>query len=171
LFLNTHTSIMISKSELKEDTVEKKFCIPFSQLRQEPMNEEETKIFLSLIMSENCSKSDTIDPQAVPFSNYQVLVQSLETRFSLEITQEAAIMVSVMSRVFGDVIMYLSYLQYHYSLDKKKITCAKLSDIFPMGFPSKTSLERMWDLQKVARVKDSDSDNLLDYKECFKSIM
>ena len=162
---------MILQSQLKNDTVEKEFCIPFSQLRQEPMNEEETKIFLSLIMSEKSSDSDTIDPQAVPFSNYQVLVQSLESRFTLKITQEAAIMVSVMSRVFGDVIMYLSYLQYHYSKDKNKITCARLSDIFPMGFPSKTSLERMWDLQKVERVKNSDSDNLLDYKKCFNSIM
>tara|TARA_R110001599_G_scaffold184514_1_gene377987 strand:- start:8163 stop:8651 length:489 start_codon:yes stop_codon:yes gene_type:complete len=162
---------MILKSQLKTDTVEKEFCIPFSKLRQEPMNEEETSIFLGLILSEKQSTSDAIDPQAVPFSNYQVLVQSLGTRFSLKITQEAAIMVSVMSRVFGDVIMYLSYLQYHYSIDEKKITCARLSDIFPMGFPSKTSLERMWDLQKVARDKDSDSDNLLDYKECFKSIM
>ena len=67
--------------------------------------------------------------------------------------------------------MYLSYLQYHYSKDKKKITCESLSNIFPMGFPSKTSLERMWDLQKVERVKDGDSDNLLDYKKCFNSIM
>ena len=130
---------------------------------------------MSLIFAERESTKDTLDPSAFPSMNYEVLVKSLQSgRFSFEITEEAAIMISFMCKVIGDVIMYMAYLQYQYAIEerieKKKITMSRLADIFPMGFPSPTVLSRMWDSQKVDREESFDSDNLLDYKECYKSI-
>ncbi len=167
---------MINSSELKDDSVEKLFCIPFEGLTQTPMVQEEAEIFVSLSLSEKSNTKKSLDLKAFPSQNYQILVSSLQSgRFEFEITEEAAIMVSVMCGSIGDVIMYMAYLQYQYfvhpsALDNK-ITMSRIAFIFPAGFPSSSELRRMWDLQKVGnRENGFASDNLLDYKECYKSI-
>ncbi len=165
---------MIKNSELREDSVEKLFCIPFSNQEQEELTKEDFQIFLKLSLAERNNPKESLDPKALPSQNYEVLASSLRNgRFKFEITEEAAIMVSMMCRVIGDVIMYMAYLQYHYAIEErdenKKITMSRLANIFPMGFPSSTALDRMWESQKTERAEDF-CDNLLDHKECYKSI-
>jgi hypothetical protein len=169
---------MIEQSKLSENSVERLFCIPFeNQTNHTPLTIEETKIFIQLVFTEKNRKGkgediEKLNSEAFPSDRYQILVKSIENgRFHFKISQEAAIFIAIMTRVIGDVIMYMAYLQYRYAKEKKTITMQTLADTFPSGFPSKDSMEKMWDSQKVERDKFENSDNLLDYKECYKSIM
>ncbi len=174
---------MIKQSEISENSIEKLFCIPFSKINVHPLTKEETSIMTSLLFTEldKKKKSDfkelKLDAFAFPHQNYTILVKSIENkRFDFKISQDAAIMVSIMCRVVGDVIMYMAYLHYYYFKNLKHtnniIDLEELSSkIFPNGFPSKTSLERMWELQKVSVEDNVSSDNLLDYKKALASLI
>lgn len=67
--------------------------------------------------------------------------------------------------------MMCAYLQYQaYKRNLSKITRQDIRNIFPNGLPSEETWKKLWYQQKVFR-KDLDSDNLLDYKECYESII
>ena len=67
--------------------------------------------------------------------------------------------------------MMCAYLQYQaYKRNLLIITLEEISDIFPNGLPSEETWKKLWYKQKVFR-KDLDSDNLLDYKKCYESII
>lgn len=174
---------MIRQSEISENSIEELFCIPFSKMNVHPLTKEESSIMMSLLFAELEKKKQSdfkelkVDPFAFPHQNYTILVKSLESkRFDFKISQDAAIMISIMCRVVGDVIMYMAYLHYYYFKNLKDtsniIDMDELSTrVFPNGFPSKTSLERMWELQKVYVEDNTSSDNLLDYKKALGSLI
>lgn len=67
--------------------------------------------------------------------------------------------------------MLCAYLQYQaYKRNLSKITRQDIRKIFPNGLPSEETWKKLWYQQKVFR-KDLDSDNLLDYKNCYESII
>lgn len=67
--------------------------------------------------------------------------------------------------------MMCAYLQYQaYKRNLSRITLLEIRKIFPNGLPSEETWKKLWYQQKVFR-KDLDSDNLLDYKNCYESII
>lgn len=67
--------------------------------------------------------------------------------------------------------MMCAYLQYQaYKRNLSIITLQEIRDIFPNGLPSEETWRKLWYQQKVFR-KDLESDNLLDYKKCYESII
>lgn len=67
--------------------------------------------------------------------------------------------------------MMCAYLQYQaYKRNLSVITLSDIRNIFPNGLPSEDTWRKLWYQQKVFRV-GFDSDNLLDYKKCYESII
>lgn len=67
--------------------------------------------------------------------------------------------------------MMCAYLQYQaYKRNLSIITLEEIREIFPKGLPSEDTWRELWYKQKVFRIGCA-SDNLLDYKICYESII
>ena len=166
---------MLENSMTKDqNSIEELFCLPFSKLPVRPMTKEESEIFLRLIMIENDGSMPNLEETGdeLPFS-MKLIKRLLKSRFTFGMTEPLQLMMSQTSRSAGNVVMYLTYLQYQAKkLDKRTLSIEDLANIFPMGFPTDAVLTDIWDSQKVKRSQENPngSDNLLDYQEALQSI-
>ena len=157
-----------------QNAIEELFCVPFSKFPVRPMTLEESKMFMQLIMIEKDGSMPPFEETKIelPFE-LRLIKGSLSSRFTFEMTEPLQLMIAQISGSAGNVIMYLTYLQYRAKkLDKRKLSIEDFANIFPMGFPTNKSLQDAWDSQKVNRSADNPngSDNLLDYQESLQSI-
>ncbi len=156
-----------SKVIKQKNAVEKYFCEPFDKAQRVPMSKENTEILMRLLMTKELGD---VPENKKPFL-VKVIEGRLKTSLSFSINDSRLILfIAIISQTPGTAIMYLTYLQYWCKRNQtKEIDLEKFCEIFPMGFPDKKDLLKIWDGQKVLR-GEGGSDNLLDYQSAMLSI-
>lgn len=153
--------------------VEDLFCLPFSELSLREFTLDESSSFFLFAIADRSNSSELINVDDNSPFLIKLLRKSLENRFTFEMTEPLQLFVSLISKSAGNVIMYLTYLQYKAkSLNKKKLNIEDFSTIFPNGIPTDDSLMSIWYSQKVkgSETNPNGSDNLLDYQSASISI-
>lgn len=161
---------MFLKSETvkQENAAETLFCMPFEKLPRLPMSKELMEIIISIMLSQNVN---------IPQSDKPLLYQAIEKRaqhcFTFKINdQKLLLFLCFLTQTPGMAVMYLTYLQYWCRKHNVKemdfdTFCER---VFPMGFPAKAEVSKLWDSVKVRRSNGMSSDNLLDYQTALSSI-
>jgi hypothetical protein len=166
---------MLDNSVIENPTgVEEFFCVPFSDLKLYPMDEEMSRLMITLMFeSKKGADSLQIPEKEKPFI-LKLVEGALKTRFTFTINDNGLVFfIAIQSKNAGTAIMYLAYLQYRCKkLNKRNLDWELFTSIFPNGFPNETDLHNIWDAQKVKRHNTDSfgSDNLLDYQSAMKSI-
>lgn len=119
-------------------------------LRQWPMDADTADMFLRLTMAENTPAMPVMPEIAASFP-YKVGLSRAEFLGFAPITWQAVTMIAHLSSGNpGMIVMYLSYL-------RKSYTCLNMNSItgaFPMGFPSDSEWQMVWDGQKDEKGKN-----------------
>lgn len=151
---------MKAKVEYTGNEVEEIFCIPFSQLTQQPMDEDLSEILISLILRKEKFEMKKEDK---PFL-FQVIEKRIHA-YNFTIKGHDLIMfLCAISESPGTAVMYLTYLSwYAHKHGITEYTLAEFCNVFPMGYPSKHDLQKMWDSQKY------EGGNMLDNGELMTS--
>jgi len=147
----------------EQNAIEMEFCIPFSKAIMSPMSDQLARICFMMLMN----------PEAnIPELEESFIYRMLDSRlqcFTFKMSKPAKYFVSALCESPGDVVMYLTYLQYLASIrSRRDLDMEFVRNEFPVGFPGSEELHRLWLGQKVSR--DHGSDNLLDYGTAMKSI-
>jgi len=168
---NKYFDMLPSSTTKVKNAVEEVFCVPFGNLPQQPMDKDTEDLMLRLYMASMHGSMGEIPEKEKPFI-IKMTESSLKNRFTFKIEDNALIaFIAFNSKTAGNVIMYLTYLQYKCKKNNMKVLDFKtFCHWFPMGFPSDADLEKVWDSQKVERKETGDSDNLLDYQSAMESI-
>lgn len=156
------------------DAIERLFCVPFSELRQWPMDEETSKLFLTVHL-------DSLDGGGLIAkwkTNEEAwfipaIIQGRGKWLGIDICDHAAAILSLMCDTPGTAVMYAHYVAYKAKLaGVKEIDTEFISTSpFPMGFPSDKDMHELWNAQKVECTDErKGSDNLLDYSSANVSI-
>jgi hypothetical protein len=157
-------------NELKEKF--NNWCEEFSKAKTEPMSDEITKVFLIAVISKRDGLSVTNKGIEDEFL-YKVIDKRAE-HINLKIDDYTKVFLMFLTKSPGTAVMFLYYLKYvvektKLSLNSEvfslqpniEIDMERLSVLYPLGFPTESELERLWDLQKVSS-EHNHSDNLLD---------
>lgn len=162
---------MIDKKELtSENLIEEKFCKVIQTLDHYPMNEDQMKLLMSLLMASK-EMPDGLQEALNEEFLWKMLNKRLEICFDFTMCDKSKFFLMNICKSAGNVVMYLTYLQWW--CFKKEINHIDLDDIFctrifPNGFFKESDLQNIWDNCKIKNHKGS--DNLLDYQDCMKSI-
>ena len=156
-----------AKTTIDNTAIENVVCIPFKKLMRFPMDDETTRTFIQIMM---LPIEFSIPQKEKPFL-YQVIEKRIDGCFTFKITDARLILlITIISETPGSAILYLWYLQYW--CKKNQVEILSLNDfcekIFPMGFPSKDDLHKIWDDQKVTI--DNKSLNLVDINDAGLSV-
>lgn len=153
----------------QENAVEEYFCKPFSKLQKHEMDKETTGFLITLLMSKD--KQKELPEKEKPFL-MKLIEQRIKGCFSFDIKDTRLILfITIIAKSAGTAVMYLTYLQWCCKQKGyKEIDLEKFCELFPMGFPNETDLQKVWDGQKVERDNGKGSDNLLDYQSAMVSI-
>jgi len=145
---------------LSHSSIEDLFYKPLKEKQKEPMDSELSEIFVRLALA----KVLNIPNEEKPFL-YQLIEKRLEHVFTFKMTDPKAILlICAVSESAGNAVMYLWYLQgWCKENNVRELDFELISKkVFPFGFFPKSTLQAAWDAQKV-KIKDSFTDNLLDY--------
>jgi hypothetical protein len=162
--------------ELAENSIESwaSECKQLFGSQYTPMEEELCYSMARLILGEDeidkdKNLRDDLEKKRLGLSSlFYLRVQYLH---SYEVSLAIPLLVGLIAESPGEAVVYANYLQYEaFNRNKRRLGMQDICFIFPMGFPSKAALRKAWDLQKVERRNQYDSDNLLDYPGCMKSI-
>lgn len=155
------------------NSVEELFCVPFESISCREMNDEETDLLFRLMRLEKGGyDAPEIKEEDLPFQ-MKLVKKSLQHRFSFNMSEPLQIFISVISKSAGNIIMYLTYLQYRAKkMDKQTLNLEDYAKIFTRGIPTDESLQDIWESQKVktGHINPNGSDNLIDYPSAKKSI-
>jgi len=165
---------MLENSMTKNpQAVEEVFCKPFSSIGIRPMTAEESSSLLMFSIADKRNSDESIIGNTeLPFA-IQIMRKRIETSFTFQMTEPLELFVGLISGSAGNVIMYLTYLQYRAKkMDKKILNIEDFCNIFSLGLPNDEGLHRMWENQKVKHSETNPigSDNLLDYNSAMESI-
>lgn len=150
--------------------IEERFCKPFEKLKRQPMTEFQAEMLMKLWLADSTYE---LPEKEKPFL-LKVIERRQQYSFSYHISDTRLLFfLVILSENPGHAVMYLTYLQYWC----KKHGVAELTlnifcdRIFPMGFPNKAELTKLWDSCKVkTKPGHMASDNLLDYQTAMESI-
>ena len=164
--------------ELKENSIEL-WAIEAEKLfnkDQQPLSDELGRFFFNCCAAEKKMEEDEhtreeLTKNKLGFSS--VFYNRVRCCHTYEASLALCLFMGYASNTFGEVVIYTNYLQYKaHKHNVKRIDIEFLSvNVFPMGFPTRETLHKVWDMQKVERKEQFGSDNLLDYYECQKSII
>lgn len=92
-----------------------------------------------------------------------VVITGRAAWLNLKMTTKAKGFLSEFTERFGDITMYLAVLK-HYAMSKNKdiISALDIYTLWDTGLPSRTTLDKYWDLQKGPR-----GENLLDLESTY----
>jgi hypothetical protein len=152
------------------DAIEQLICKPMEIAPRKEMSKEMTEIYIKLcFIPKNTMKLSEEEKSGLFI--FRVIEKALQYRFTFKIEDERVILLLChIAESTGQVIMYLTYLQYWCKKNDIKVLDFETfgMKIFPMGFPSAEDLSNIWDSTKVRR--ESGSDNLIDYQSAAVSI-
>lgn len=151
--------------------VEQHFCKYFEQFEPQEMDEIQMKMFLMIGFSKDTNlKQMEKDIEGV-FHIYPAIQKRVEYMYDFEMDARARMILVTWCHSFGDISMYLAYIQYKCKeLNIRKVGYMEIGTIFPKGIPDREFLSKAWDKQKVES-KGLETDNLLDIKNAQKSIL
>lgn len=163
--------------EIKENSIEL-WAIETEKLfrkDQQPMNDELSQAFVTCCLNEEEMEKDVAMKEALEKNKLaysSVFYNRVRCCHTFEASIALCVFMGMASNSFGEVTIYANYLQYQaHKHNQKRLDIKFVSTyVFPMGFPSKGTLQKVWDMQKVERKDVGDSDNLLDHACCQKSI-
>lgn len=93
---------------------------------------------------------------------YQVLAMRLNS-LDCKLTPWALTMAAAVCQSPGDAVMYAHVLAYKAREDKRELTnLSQFVHLFPMGFPDRETLGKIWDTQKGFYLGLDGVDNMLD---------
>jgi len=142
------------------------------------MTEEETKLFINILMSKDENLMidiNKIDKETEFYKNFkpvinsflsQVLLKRLEVNTSIKMSLGGLLMLLHHIENPGESVMYAYYL--HIMLSPGTVfDVTHLANLFPLGFFSSEQLNTIWDVQKIQPSDEINSlmDNLLDFKK------
>jgi hypothetical protein len=160
----------MNSAEVTKDpnAIENIVCKSMDKLKHYPMNEDQTKLLMTLHM---CQQG-TLDIPKEFFVSQIMMARSKSFTFEFEDNKIPIFFASICQGP-GEAMLYLHYLQYKCKeLGVKVLDINVLCEkIFPMGFFKNEELMEIWDAQKVERSDMGSSDNLVDYMEAARSIL
>lgn len=141
-----------------------------------PMTSDEARVFGLCLINENCWDGDlTIKEELennkfpVPYSC--VFWNRVRSAHTYTVSIATAVFIGVLADSFGDVTIYVNYLQYQaFRKGQRYINMNFFVRCFPNGFPTKDALKDVWDSQKLDSFGHEMSDNMLDYLKAQHSI-
>ena len=140
-----------------------------------PMDDELVPAFLACFMQEKKMEEDAelktkLEEKKLGLSS--VFYNRVKYCQSYNVTSAVCLFVGMASKSFGEITIYTNYLQYKAYKEGVKLVDMNFisTKVFPWGFPTDEVLHKVWDMQKVKREEQFESDNLLDYAKCQKSI-
>ena len=135
----------------------------FKKAELREMTDQETSIFIDGFQIESrgnvkidWSNLGEDDPYPLHILGRRV------TAIGLNITTVAGLFIALLSSSPGELVMYAHFLKAEQvRRNGQKITIEVLGkEIFPNGFPTKESLQSLWDMQKTP-----DGRNMLDFMD------
>lgn len=155
------------------DAVEKYFCVPLSKFIPKQLTSEQAKLLIAISMCD----ADKIDEFEEDFANvywfYPAIAKRLRAYFGYTMDVKAQMLLCTWCESIGDMVIYLTYLQYWCKKNNVKeiahtLLCEK---VFPHGIFDRTFMSHVWDGQKVSSTISGGSDNLIDYSSAMQSIL
>lgn len=128
------------------------------RVKHEKMSTQQSEIFLNMWIAERLK--DSLPKEIIESFPFQVMKKRLVSHYGKQVATDsvlAFLSIGVASSV-GEVVMYAGavaamYAEHH---GEHIITMEDVADKFAMGFPSKDTLEVIWEMQKIG------GDNSLD---------
>ena len=164
---------MLNKTERNNPkAIETHFCEYFGQYEPKPMSQEQTQLFIICSITEENKIPELEKDFLSAFHIYPAIQKRIDAFYGFTMDTRAKMVLISWCESFGDISMFLAYIQYRCKLSEKRhIGIQDLSLIFPSGIPAKEFKNKAWDKQKVEREHSLDTDNLLDIKNAQKSIL
>jgi hypothetical protein len=123
----------------------------------EPMDQETTLLFLDVLSCE--LRKDPLPEEIREAPSFR-LMENRATSLDLKISVWVIVFLTDLGKgIPSNMVMYISMLKYYtWKSDspQKVIIMEDLFKLFPMGFPTKDAINKLWDLQKY------EEENLLD---------
>lgn len=165
-----------------EPTAVEEWAKEFERAKKRQLTKEETIMCMNALFSEDKLNEDKEVLELLEgksnLSIATVVHKRVNACHTYTITPTVALLSEIVAKSFGDSTMFCAYFQYKaHQLGIKTINAEIFCrDIFPWGVPTEDELQRLWDLQKLdpeflKKRKSFESDNGLDYKETYESIM
>jgi hypothetical protein len=142
------------------------------QIRNSQCKEMDRDLF-ELLGSLVYAKENIPIPQKEKPFLFQVIEKRVEHCFQFTFIDNRPILfLCAIAETTGSAILYLWYLQWWCANhDIKEVSLELFCErIFPMGFPSKEDLHKIWDSQKVVSEKGAIT-NLIDYASAGQSLL
>jgi hypothetical protein len=164
---------MHNKTERKNPkSVETHFCQYFDTYEPIEMSKDQTYIFITCSVTEDKDLSDFEKALSNIYYFYPAIEKRIEFYYNFTMDTRARMVLASWCNNFGDIAMYLAYIQYKCKqTGLRNLGIKELAILFPLGIPSTDFLKKAWSLQKVETVEALDTDNLLDIKNAQKSIL
>lgn len=150
----------------------------FEHCKHRELNDQEVSVLMNVVFhSKDIDNDKKLRTQIEQEPNTIAhIVYNRTKSHSYNLTTSALILTELVVKNFGISTMLCAYMQYKaHKLGINTITAEIFCrEIIPFGIPTDNELQRLWDLQKVKledRSTDFSSDNGLDYKITYESIM
>jgi len=139
---------------IKSNSVEEQFCKLLDEMDPVvPLDPDQFKVFMGLLTMEEKEINEIYEKG----SGMLALIKGRLESLSYKLDTKTQLMLSFICHTPGDAVMYIYYLAYKAKEIKKNfIDFDDFVNIFPMGYYSKTQLDKAWDAQKIG------GSNLLD---------
>lgn len=167
---------LLPKESIKDtNAIENYICKPLDdikKIKKTPMSQEDAEIFGMLCLSSPIPLNEIKDSEK-PFL-CKLIEKRIEHCYTFRITDSRVIlMLAQVSKVAGNAILYVTYLQYLCKKNNiKELSFNDFAKFFADGFFSNEDLSNIWTSQKVDfDSKSMASDNLIDYSTALKSIL
>lgn len=141
--------------------------------QREPLSMEEMHSLLSVLWTEDKFNSDEnlkrdLERGQVGFAS---AFWNRAKALGIGVSPSLAMVVGSYSHNFGVVAMIAAYLKWWcHENDKTSVSLMDwCMDIFPVGYPSEKTWEKLWDEQKCYD-RQTPLDNLLDDRTCYGSL-
>ena len=152
----------MNDTTLQPTDVEEKFCKILDKMDANiPLSPDQFGLFITLLSIEDRELEELYEK--IPPMGHLIKGRLESLKYTLD--KKTQIILSFIVDTPGDAVMYIYYLAYKAKQrDKDIITFDDFVDIFPMGYFSKSQLDKAWDAQKRK------GQNLLDYPEASISL-
>jgi hypothetical protein len=152
----------MNDTTLQPTDVEEKFCKLLDKMDANiPLSPDQFGLFITLLSIEDRELEELYEK--IPPMGHLIKGRLESLKYTLD--KKTQIILSFIVDTPGDAVMYIYYLAYKAKQrDKDIITFDDFVDIFPMGYFSKSQLDKAWDAQKRK------GQNLLDYPEASISL-
>lgn len=169
--------------KMAQTAVERLFCVEMEKLRCHPMDEDHSKMLITLLFASRSPMKPEMEAIVKEIEEKSLAFKIIKSRLlglGYEPDVTLLMFMSTMVDNPGSAVMYAHYLAYKgkkHSVRKIDIQfmCER---VFPIGFPTDEDMSKVWDMQKVSKAEKevqeflgAGIDNLLDRAIANRSIL